>query len=170
LNQEQMERFFRDCDHLNSALDATAARVSGGELSLAQGQAVNRAVGRVIKALAGEIDGRCLAPEEAAERLGLSRQEVVGLIERGELPAVRFEEVIRIEVRDLDRAGRTTQPPAPGESLSLQEAAGRLGLTESTLRGWIKKGRIGAAKNQKGRWEIPAPEVARLAEERAEKG
>jgi len=164
-----MDRFFRDCDHLNSALDATAARVSGGQLSLAQGQAINRAVGQVIKALAGEIEGRCLAPEEAAERLGLSRDEVVGLVERGELPAIRFEQVIRIEVQDLAKAGPTARP-APGESLSLQEAAERLGLTESTLRGWIKKGRIGAAKNQKGRWEIPAGEAARLAQERAGKG
>jgi len=40
--------------------------------------------------------------EEVAERLKLSQKTIRRLIERGDLPAIRFDRVIRIKQADLE--------------------------------------------------------------------
>jgi putative molybdopterin biosynthesis protein len=48
---------------------------------------------------------------EASERLGISRQQLYRLIDRGQLPAYRIGRLIRLRVPDVE-AYRREHPPA----------------------------------------------------------
>lgn len=48
---------------------------------------------------------------EASERLGISRQQLYRLIDRGHLPAYRIGRLIRLRVADVE-AYRLQHPPA----------------------------------------------------------
>jgi len=53
-----------------------------------------------VKEIAGQ---RCLIPREAGERLGLSAFTVRGMIERGELPAVKIGDKNYVLVAAVER-------------------------------------------------------------------
>jgi len=43
-----------------------------------------------------------LSPEEVAEKLGLHPNTVRRYLRRGEIPAVKFDRIYRIEIKDLE--------------------------------------------------------------------
>jgi excisionase family DNA binding protein len=51
----------------------------------------------------------------------------------------------------------------PANTLTLQEAAARLGLNYSRLYRWAREGRILALRDPGGRWYLDQDEVQRLA-------
>jgi excisionase family DNA binding protein len=51
----------------------------------------------------------------------------------------------------------------PANTLTLQEAAARLGLPYSRLYRWAREGRVLALRDPGGRWFMDRDEVARLA-------
>lgn len=67
------------------------------------------------------VERRLLSPEQAAAYLGLrSRFAIYRLVARGQLPALRLANKLRVDLRDLDsmienaKVGGTLRPPHPG--------------------------------------------------------
>jgi excisionase family DNA binding protein len=74
---------------------------------------------------------------EAARRLGVSRERVRRLLEQG---AAGFRIEGRARPRYVDLEGEWTENDRV--LLSIQEAARRFGMSTSTIRRWIEKGRL----------------------------
>jgi len=76
-----------------------------------------------------------LRPDEAAERLGVSRRTIYRLLRRGELEAQQVRGCQRINPEGL-----------PGPLMRPREAAERLAVSPSTIYRWVAEGIIRGVK------------------------
>lgn len=67
-----------------------------------------------------------ISTSDAAERLGITRQRVLQLIERGQLPASKFANVYMIRVADLELV-KDRQPGRPPKAQQPTQAKAKRG-------------------------------------------
>jgi len=88
--------------------------------------------------------------------------------ERGVPLAVIVEEALRAhpDVVPWLREERPEEPPGDPAALTLAQAAERLGVSRQGLHQQIRKGRLHAERDERGRLLIPAAEFERFQRER----
>lgn len=101
-------------------------------------------------------------PAEAARRLGVTPQRVHQLIRDGGLASHRVGNRVvvpldAIEARLRHRPGRWGD--VPDGMLTFADAAERLGVSVTTVRAWIRSGKLAAVRLDDGRVVIPADKV-----------
>jgi excisionase family DNA binding protein len=99
--------------------------------------------------------------KEACEILDISTQSLRRAISIGKIKTVRLGRYLRIPAEEIQRLTK-------GESalLNVQEASNLLGLSEHTIRAYIKAGKINAFRlASTGPFKIPKSEIDRISRE-----
>lgn len=99
--------------------------------------------------------------KEACEILDISTQSLRRAISKGKIKTVRLGRYLRIPSEEIQRLTK-------GESalLNVQEASNLLGLSEHTIRAYIKSSKINAFRlASTGPFKIPKSEIDRISRE-----
>jgi putative two-component system response regulator len=119
-----------------------------------------RSVEEAVATVAGER-GRHLDPDAV--------DAFMDQLDAVEAIAARFEEPAG-RVAAEPPAAADAAPAAPAVLVTLQQAAGAVGVSASTLRRWADEGRIQAVRTAGGHRRFPLDAVRRLASERGPRG
>lgn len=114
-----------------------------------------------------------ISPADAAQALGVSRQRVHALIQRGKLNAWRgrdgrwqIDPASVAERADAEPSARDAFEPLPTGTVDVAAAADKLGVSTSTVLSWISAGRLPAERVGR-RWAIRPRDLRRVERPRA---